>query len=174
MEGVEKIEKIKNMYLKLPFFLKPGIITWQKKNITLDNYSNITLINKYADIWLNGESNFGYEINPYDTVFINELSRLSNEEQQQIINALTKTIRNSNSKIFISSRPNSFDPFYKLFQNAERYTQDPKKSIFKPNRIYWWQVEGRDEKWKQEEIKKIGSEEDFDREYDLQFKVQIK
>lgn len=73
-----------------------------------------------------------------------------------------------NSKIFIVSSPNGYNKFAKLLFDAERKEGDPKKNMYNPNRIYWWEVPGRDEAWKQKEIANLGSEY-FDQEYDLQF-----
>jgi hypothetical protein len=182
--GLEKMNKIKELYLRLPFFLKPGITSLNTTNILFDNYSEIKLVTKNAEIYLDNtnillDCNIGcdfdpYEYDPYDTVFINELSKMNITDQEKIIKALSCIISNVNSKIFISSTPNGYDHFYEIFQNSERKTKDPKKNVFKGNRIYWWEVDGRDDNWRQEEIKKLGSEEIFDQEYDLKFNVKRK
>jgi hypothetical protein len=43
------------------------------------------------------------------------------------------------------------------------------KSEYVPLRVDWWQVPGRDEQWKKDTIANLGSEEDFNQEYGLQF-----
>ena len=45
---------------------------------------------------------------------------------------------------------------------------DPDKNLFNTMRIYWWQVLGRDENWKNEQIKIIGTDS-FNQEYGLSF-----
>jgi hypothetical protein len=42
-------------------------------------------------------------------------------------------------------------------------------NTYTPLRVDWWQVPGRDDKWKAETIANMGSEEDFNQEYGLQF-----
>jgi hypothetical protein len=76
-----------------------------------------------------------------------------------IISASTK------SKIFAVSTPNGTNNlFHKLFTNAERGANN-----WKAERVDWWEVEGRDEKWKENTIKEMGSLEMFQQEYENVF-----
>jgi hypothetical protein len=43
------------------------------------------------------------------------------------------------------------------------------KNIYKTIKTYWWEVDGRDEEWKDNMIKTIG-QESFNQEYDMKFK----
>jgi hypothetical protein len=43
------------------------------------------------------------------------------------------------------------------------------KNSYTPLRVDWWQVPGRDDEWKKMTIANLGSEEDFNQEYGLQF-----
>lgn len=169
-----------DLYLKLPFYLKVGLLM-NKSFILSENDCKITFIKKNLDLWLKNKYENRNFINDlscvtededknYDIVFINELSYVT--EQNTIINLFPLIATTANSKIFVSSLPNGLNHFYDFFQNADRYSDDPKKNIFKANRIYWWQVPDRDEKWKQEKIKQIG-ESKFNEEYDLSFKSKI-
>lgn len=69
-----------------------------------------------------------------------------------------------NSRIFIQSAPNGINKFYELFTGAEQGTNS-----FIPTRVYCWQVPGRDEKWKENEIRMLGSLKLFMQEYELSF-----
>jgi len=65
------------------------------------------------------------------------------------------------SKIFIASTPNGTENlFYNLYNGAE--TGD---NGWTPERIDWWEVPGRDEEWKNQTIKTLGSSETFDQEF---------
>ena len=74
------------------------------------------------------------------------------------------------AKITICDYPNGFNNFYNIFIDVERKDGDPNKNIYNPIRLYWWEVPGRGEKWKQNIIEILGSEEEFNRCYDLCFK----
>jgi hypothetical protein len=54
--------------------------------------------------------------------------------------------------------------FYDIYARAEEG-----KNFYHSIRVDWWQVPGRDEKWKQQEIANMGSEELFNQEYGNQF-----
>jgi hypothetical protein len=54
--------------------------------------------------------------------------------------------------------------FYEIYQGAVTG-----ENSFNPIRVDWWQVPGRDENWKKEEIANLGSEELFNQEYGNQF-----
>lgn len=75
------------------------------------------------------------------------------------------------NKIIISSVPNGNNFFHKLVIDSERMDGDPLKNNFKTKRIYWWMVDGRDEKWKEIMIKYLGDKKLFDREFDLSFEI---
>jgi hypothetical protein len=54
--------------------------------------------------------------------------------------------------------------FYEIYMDALNGL-----NTYSPLRVDWWQVPGRDDKWKAETIANMGSEEDFNQEYGLQF-----
>lgn len=65
------------------------------------------------------------------------------------------------SKIFAVSTPNGTDnKFYEVYSTAERG-----KSTWKAERVDWWDIPGRTEKWKQQMIATLGSEESFAQEF---------
>jgi hypothetical protein len=67
------------------------------------------------------------------------------------------------SKTVIVSTPNGLNLFYKMWQNAKNG-----KSEFKPVEAHWWQVPGRDEKFKETTIKNT-SERQWLSEYECEF-----
>jgi hypothetical protein len=54
--------------------------------------------------------------------------------------------------------------FYEIYMDAINSL-----NTYVPLRVDWWQVPGRDEEWKKMTIANLGSEEDFNQEYGLQF-----
>jgi hypothetical protein len=65
------------------------------------------------------------------------------------------------SQVIIISTPNGVEnKFYELYQESQK--EDPEWHL---ERVDWWEVPGRDENWKDKEIKLLGSKETFDQEY---------
>ena len=65
------------------------------------------------------------------------------------------------SKIFIASTPNGTENlFYKLYTGA-----DAGENGWTPERIDWWETPGRDDKWKAQTVKTLGSVDTFDQEF---------
>lgn len=80
----------------------------------------------------------------------------------------------SNSRITISSSPNGTNLFYDLYEKSQRKNGDPEKNIFKSISVYWWEIPGRDQRWKEEQIKMLGSKERFEQDYNNQFIIYNK
>lgn len=154
--GRDFLNKLKTMYLHLPYFLKPNIEIFNSKNLKFSNSAQIKISTKFLS------SNF-------DIYSIQEYSRF---KKDKLYNIYPMVLASKDSKIVISSQPNGFNHYYTLTTNSERKLGDPKKNAFKTVRTYWWEVGGRNQEWKKEMIKQLGSEEKFDQEYDLQF-IQI-
>lgn len=69
------------------------------------------------------------------------------------------------SKILIASTPNGTDNlFHQLYTGAEKG-----ETNWKAERIDWWEIPGRDEEWKDDTIKALGSVEAFSQEFGNQF-----
>ena len=155
--GREFMKKIKTVYYNLPFFLKQGIIKWTENNIEFENGSRIDIISDVKD---NKQIFFDMDI-----ILLNEFSRIKNQNElyAEIFTQIKK-----DGKIIIDSGPNGLNFFYKLVTDSERMQGDPDKNLFNTMRIYWWQVLGRDENWKNEQIKIIGTDS-FNQEYGLSF-----
>lgn len=156
---LEIIKKIKTAYLSLPFFLKKGVSQWTNNKITFDNGCRIFSHTKK-------NVGIGCTIN---ILYIQDMGYFSTDDAKNLYDSLFPTVSSISDSRMIISGGFGFNFFYTLLQDSERDDGDPKKNnIFKTMRMYWWQVPGRDEKWKQNEIKIIG-EELFEREYDLMF-----
>jgi hypothetical protein len=154
--AIEKLDKIKNIYKNVPYFLKPGVTMYNARNMVFDNGSSIHVAAKNC---------IGRD---FDTIIIDEYAHMY-KNRDRYSSIIPSIAARKKSKIIISSTPNGLNHFHELVTNAERKNGDPKKNLFNVNKIYWWEVPGRDENWKNEQIKMIGSKELFDQEYDLCF-----
>lgn len=159
MNSKELISKIKNIYKLLPFYLKTGVYFWNEGSIVFENGSSIRTISNSKNLAIG---------NTIDTLLIEDFSKMPNQEE--IYSSLIPTISSiENSRFIIHSGPNGANFFYELLKNSEKG-----ENVFETIRTYWWQVPGRDENWKKEQIKMLGSEILFAQEYDLAFIVEKK
>lgn len=133
--AVEIVDKIKSIYTLLPFFLKPGIKTWNQKSLTFENGCRIKTSARTKTPAI------GFTI---DVLYLDEFAHIpSNIIEPYYTAAFPTTAAVQNSKIIITSTPNGMNLFHKLLTDAERPEGDPQKNNFKAMRVYWHQVPGR-------------------------------
>ena len=152
----EIVDKVKTIIKNLPFFVKPGCTSAGATGMRFDNgcrlYSQATT--KTAAI--------GFTIH---LLYADEFAHIHPNFLQQFYRSIYPTLSSSKiSRIIISSTPNGMNLFYELYSGALEG-----KNSYHPIRVDWWQVPGRDEKWKAQEIANLGSEELFNQEYGNQF-----
>lgn len=133
---VEILDKIKNIYRQLPFFLKAGITNMNQKNIIFGDTGcriKSTARSKQPAI--------GFTI---DFLYLDEFAHIPRNIIEPYYTAIYPTVSAvENSKIIITSTPNGPNLFQRLLSNAERVEGDPMKNAFNPMRVYWDQVPGR-------------------------------
>jgi hypothetical protein len=133
--AVEIVDKIKSIYTLLPFFLKPGIKTWNQKSLTFENGCRIKTSARTKTPAI------GFTI---DVLYLDEFAHIpSNIIEPYYTAAFPTTAAVQNSKIIITSTPNGMNLFHKLLTDAERPQGDPLKNNYKAMRVYWYQVPGR-------------------------------
>ena len=133
--SVEIVDKIKSIYTLLPFFLKPGIKTWNQKSLTFENGCRIKTSARTKTPAI------GFTI---DILYLDEFAHIPSNIIEPYYTAAFPTVSAiKNSKIIITSTPNGMNLFHKLLTNAERPAGDPLKNNYIPMRVYWYQVPGR-------------------------------
>jgi len=133
--AVEIVDKIKSIYSLLPYFLKPGIKTWNQKSLTFENGCRIKTSARTKTPAI------GFTI---DVLYLDEFAHIpSNIIEPYYTAAFPTTAAVQNSKIIITSTPNGMNLFHRLLTDAERPEGDPMKNNYKPMRVYWYQVPGR-------------------------------
>lgn len=164
--GHDLLNKIKDMYLYLPYHIKCGTMKWNQSGISFDNNSNISTEAFSPTAGLGKTINF---------LILDEFAWCPANEVELFYNNIIPTVTTmSDSNVCIMSTQNGFNLFYKIWKSAVE-----KKSIYAPFKIDWHQVpqwnsktkewEKRTEKWKQEMIGVLGSEEAFYYQYGTQF-----
>lgn len=133
--AVEIVDKIKSIYSLLPFFLKPGIKTWNQRSLTFENGCRIKTSARSKTPAI------GFTI---DVLYLDEFAHIPSNIIEPYYTAAYPTVSAvQNSKIIITSTPNGMNLFHKLLTDAERSNGDPLKNNYKAMRVYWHQVPGR-------------------------------
>lgn len=152
--SIEHISIIKEIYKDLPFFLKQGVVHWDKKTIKFENNSSLLTSSRSLNFPIN------YEI---DILDINEMAFIPDNIITKLWkDCVSEILSKENTKISLSSQFNGSNLFYEIVKNA-----DTGKNQFDIMRTYWWEVTERDESWKEEQIKMLGSQKEFRRSYEL-------
>lgn len=152
----EIVDKIKIILKNLPFFMKPGIISGGVTGMRFDNGNRLfsQATTKTAAI--------GFTIH---LLFADEFAHIHSNFLLPFYRSIYPTLSSSQvSRMIICSTPNGMNLFYEIYQGALQ-----SKNAFHAIRIDWWQVPGRDEEWKRQEIANLGNEELFNQEYGNQF-----
>lgn len=154
--AAEILDKIKAVLKGLPFFLKPGIVQNNVMTMRFDNGCRVLgqATTKTAAI--------GFTIH---LAYMDEFAHIQPSFLEPFYRSVYPTISSSQiSRVIITSTPNRKNKFYDIYQGAIE-----KRNEYNPIRVDWWQVPGRDEKWKATEIANLGSVELFNQEYGNQF-----
>lgn len=156
----EILRKIKEAFHSIPFFMQPGFIRFNSKGFTLDNGCRLS-IGVASESVVQGFS--------LDFLFIDEFAYIPHTRVNKFWeNIYPALVNNPNSKCIIASTPNGRNKFWELWYGAEM-----KQNNFITSRIYWYDVPGRDEKFKKDTIANVGIvgwEMGFECSFDTQLK----
>ena len=152
------LRRVKMAYEHLPNWLKPPIKQWDVKEIIFGNDSSIAITTTTSTAARGDTAN---------AIVIDEMSFIPYNFMEEFWKSTIPVVSSSKkSKIFAISTPNGTgNKFYEVYSSAER-KEDPD---WKAERIDWWEVPGRDEKWKKSAVASLGSEESFDQEFGNKF-----
>lgn len=165
--SVEILDKIKKIYLEVPYFLKPGILKWNEGEIVFDNGCRVMA----EATTINSGISFTFHC-----VLADEFAHIAPNILDKFYNNIFPTITAGRARFIITSTPLDFNLFYRLFKAAEAGEND-----YAPFSTDWWEVpewnpekrcwEKRDEEWHQRQIANYGSEEAFNKQFGASFDV---
>jgi hypothetical protein len=152
----EILDKTKVILGHLPFFMKPGVLKNDVFEMKFDN--GCRMVGQTTT----GKAGIGFTIH---LLFLDEFAHVHANFVNSFYENVYPTLSSSKvSRIIITSTPNGYNLFYNIYKNA--VSGDNEYAAFK---VDWWQVPGRDEAWKEQETKNLGSDEAFNRQYGNQF-----
>lgn len=157
LTAINIFKRIRMAYEQLPNWLKPGVIEYGKTSMTLSNGSSIGISTTSSDAGRGDSCN---------VLILDELAFIDNHLVEDFWKSVYPIISSSKkSKIFIASTPNGTgNLFHDLYSNAVKG-----KNNWTASRIDWWEIPGRDEQWKKDTIRSLGSVQIFDQEFGCQF-----
>ena len=146
----EMLMRITLMLENLPFFLQPGTKALNKRSIEFSNNSRI------VSAATSGSSIRGMSVN---LLYLDEFAFV--EDAATFYTSTYPVIASGkNTKVIITSTANGIGNMYhKLWEGAVQGTNE-----YKGFRVDWWDVPGRDEKWKAQTISNTSSLQ-FDQEF---------
>ncbi len=129
---IEIIDKIKNIYKLLPFFLKGGIINQNTRSIVFENGCRIKSSARTK------EPAIGFTI---DFLYMDEFAHVPNTIARAYYKAVIPTVSSiKDSKIIITSTPNGANLFKELVVSSELPETHPDKGMYNVIRVYQYQV----------------------------------
>ena len=150
----EMLSRVTLALENLPFFLQPGCKALNKGNITFGNNTKIIAAAT------SGSSIRGLSVN---LLFLDEFAFVENAAEFYT-STYPVVSSGKSTKVIITSTANGVgNIFHKLYEGAAQ-----NKNEFKPFRVDWWDVPGRDEDWKKQTIANT-SELQFDQEFGNSF-----
>ena len=146
----EMLSRITLMLENIPFFLQPGSKALNKGSLEFSNNSRIIAAAT------SGSSIRGLSVN---LLYLDEFAFV--ERASEFYTSTYPVVSaGKDTKIIVTSTANGIgNMFYKIWEGAEQGTNE-----FKSFRVDWWDVPGRDEKWKHATISNT-SQLQFDQEF---------
>ena len=160
--AIEIMDRIRRAYEQLPFWIKPGVLVYNKSEITFSNMSSIKAFST---------SSSGARGSSGNVIIIDEMAFIPKNLIDDFFASVMPIISSSKkSKSIIVSTPNGASGlYYELWQEALQNQRNKIKNGWQPFRIHWWDTGGiRDEAWKQQQIATVGMER-WKQEYECDF-----
>ena len=151
----EILSRVQRAFEYLPKWLQQGVVNWNKTSMELENGSQI-LAGSTSSSAIRG-----YSIN---FLYLDEFAFVGRNMQEDFFTSVYPTIiSGKESKVVITSTPNGFDLFYKIWSDSVEGINE-----YKHIAVKWNDVPGRDEEWKRKTIANT-SEAQFRQEFEAEF-----
>ena len=159
------LRKTKDIFLPLPYFLKPGVTVWNEGRIAFDNGCSCKIDATTLKSAIGNTSH---------CVLWDEAAHTPPNIQESFYNNLFPTITAGRARFMITSTQNGPELFCRLYTAAVNGENE-----YKPFKVDWWQVPEwddvkqcfvkRDETWMKLQIGNLGSAEAFNEQFGTEF-----
>jgi hypothetical protein len=156
----EILDRIKLAYEALPDWLQQGVVEWNKGSIELENGCKVIAAATSSSA-IRGKS--------VSLLYIDEAAFVENWDE--FFASVFPTISSGNTtKILFTSTPNGLNHFYKTCEGAAKPRDSSEWNGYEFVRVPWFEVPGRDEKWKQMTLAAMDWDyEKFSQEFECAF-----
>lgn len=156
--AVEVLNRIKVMYMDLPFWLKPAVKKWNNGSVEFGNGCTIIA---------SATTGSGLRSASLAVLYCDELAFIPPKMWEEFYKSTFPVISASKmSRIIITSTPKGkVNQLYDIWKDAISGISD-----YHPIKVTWRDVPGRDEKWRQAALADLGGDEiAFRQEYEVEF-----
>ena len=163
--AVEILDKLKKIFVELPFFLRPGIYKWNESECVFDNGCRIMA----EATTINSGISFTFHC-----ILSDEFAHLPANILDKFYNNLFPTVAAARARFMITSTQNGRNLFYKLWMGAVNHENE-----YAPFQVTWDMVpewnpdthswDKRDEEWHRKQIANLGGEEQFNAQFGVDF-----
>jgi hypothetical protein len=151
----EILTRVQRAFENLPNWLQQGVLNWNKTNVELENGSTIMAASTASTAIRGFSINF---------LYLDEFAFVPRNMQDDFFTSVYPTIiSGTNTKVVITSTPNGFDLFYKIWTNSVEGRNE-----YTNISVHWSDVPGRDAEWRAKTIANT-SEEQFRQEFEAEF-----
>lgn len=161
----EVLDKVKKMFVELPFFLRPGILKWNEYEVAFDNGCRIMTEAAVP------EPALGFTLH---LVLWDEAAHVAPNIIDDFYNNIFPTITAAKAIFMITSTQNGYNLFQRLYMGAVSHENE-----YWAYKTDWYEVpewnpekrcwEKRDEAWHKLQVANYGGEEAFNRQFGTAF-----
>ena len=135
--------RIQQAYTNLPLWLQQGIIKWNQGEMILENKCRM---------FSAASSSSSIRGKTVDLELVDEFAHLDDNVAEAFMQSVFPTQSSRpDSMLLLISTPKGMNHFYDIWQKARS-----QRSSFIPCKVQWYEIDGRDEKWKDRVIRDNG------------------
>ena len=135
--------RIQQAYMNLPLWLQQGIIKWNQGELILENKCRM---------FSAASSSSSIRGKTVDLELVDEFAHLDDNVAEAFMQSVFPTqASRPDSMLLLISTPKGMNHFYDIWQKAKA-----QRNSFIPCKVQWYEIDGRDEKWKDRVIRDNG------------------
>lgn len=135
--------RIQQAYMNLPLWLQQGIIKWNQGEMILENKCRM---------FSAASSSSSIRGKTVDLELVDEFAHLDDNVAEAFMQSVFPTqASRPDSMLLLISTPKGMNHFYDIWQKAKS-----QRNSFIPCKVQWYEIDGRDEKWKDRVIRDNG------------------
>lgn len=135
--------RIQQAYTGLPLWLQKGIVKWNQSEIILENKTRV---------FSAASSSSSIRGKTVDLELVDEFAHLDDKAAEAFMASVFPTqASRPDSMLLLISTPKGYNHFFNIWNDAVL-----KRNTFVPCKVQWWEIDGRDEKFKDKIIRDHG------------------